>query len=134
MSRVFVDSSAFFALINSKDSHHDEAMALMDRLARQGDELLTSNFIVAETHALLLNKVGRDIAARFLARMVSSEVRVIRVTEGDERRAREIIFRYTDQTPSFTDATSFAIVERQHLHEVATFDDDFSTFGFAVVS
>lgn len=59
---------------------------------------------------------------------------MIRVTEGDEHRAREIIFRYTDQTPSFTDATSFAILERQHLHEAATFDDDFSAFGFAVVS
>lgn len=66
--------------------------------------------------------------------MVTSEVRVIRVTEGDERRAREIIVRYADQTPSFTDATSFAIMERQHFHVVATFDDDFSTFGFAVVS
>lgn len=134
MSRVFVDSSTFFALINNKDSHHAEAMALMDRLAQQGGELLTSNFIIAETHALLLNKMGRAIAVRFLERMVSSEVRVIRVTEGDERRAREIIVRYEDQTPSFTDATSFAIMERQHLHAVATFDEDFATFGFAVVS
>ena len=63
---VFVDSSAFFASLVRNDRQHLEARAIMERCRRERLGLLTSNFIRAETHALLLNKVGYSAGRDFL--------------------------------------------------------------------
>lgn len=130
MSKVFVDSSAFFAIANRNDTYHAEAVALMQRLAHVAAELFTSNFVIAETHALLLSKLGYTVAVRFLHEMNTGITRRIRVSETDEKRAQEIIFRYSDKTFSYTDATSFAVMERLHIKQSFTFDGDFDEYGF----
>ncbi len=56
MSRVFVDSSAFFALIAREDRHHKEAAVLFASADRENWELVTTNATLFECHALLLNR------------------------------------------------------------------------------
>jgi len=59
---------------------------------------------------------------------------VIRLTEEDERRACEIIFSYTDKDFSFTDAISFAVMERLGITVALSLDEHFVQFGkFTVV-
>ncbi len=130
MSKVFVDTSAFFAVANTADAGHDEALAIMRRLSTSRADLFTTNFILAETHALLLSKVDRVLASRFLHFLDTSTVRIVRVAERDERRAREIIAQYTDKDFSYTDATSFSVMERQHIRQAFSLDSDFEQFGF----
>jgi uncharacterized protein len=55
---------------------------------------------------------------------------IIRVSEADERRAREILVRYDDKEFSLTDATSFAVRERLDITQAFTFDHHFVQFGF----
>lgn len=133
MSLVFVDTSAYFASIRTTEADHIQARAITLRLADQGDTLYTSNFVIAETHALLLNRIGRADAARFLEAIFAGSTRIIRVREGDETRAREIIWRLSDKEYSYTDATSFAIMERLHIKEAFTFDQHFAQYGFTLV-
>ena len=78
---------------------------LFDQVVAEEWRVLTSNFIVAETHALVLTRLGRDLAAEWL-RSVPADV--IRVTEQDEAKAKRIIFGYQDKEFSYCDATSFA--------------------------
>ena len=133
MSKVFIDTSAFFAFANAADASHGEALAIMRRLGQADDDMFTTNFIVAETHALLLSKVGRALAAQFLRSLDTSTIRVVRVTERDERRARQIIAQYADKDFSYTDATSFPVMERLHIREAFSVDSDFEQFGFMLV-
>ncbi len=133
MSKVFVDTSAFFAVANAADASHDEALAIMRRLSASHADLFTTNFILAETHALLLSKAGRVLASQFLHFLDTSTVRVVRVAERDERRAREIIAQYTDKDFSYTDATSFAVMERLHIRQAFSLDSDFEQFGFILI-
>ncbi len=65
--RAFVDTSAFFAISNARDVQHSTAQAIASRLRREQWHLSTTNFIVAETHALLLSRAGRQVAATILA-------------------------------------------------------------------
>lgn len=64
-----------------------------------------------------------------LARLPASPTTVVRVSAADERRAQYILTQYTDKTFSYTNATSFAVMERLHIRQAFTFDDDFSQYG-----
>jgi predicted nucleic acid-binding protein len=55
------------------------------------------------------------------------------VREADEARAREIIRHLSDKDYSYTDATSFAIMERLHIKEIFSFDQHFAQYGFTPV-
>jgi len=126
MRQVFVDTGAFYAALNRKDQYHQEAAMLFDQAVAEEWRVLTSNFVVAETHALVLTRLGRDLAAEWL-RSVPADV--IRVTEQDEAKARRIIFGYQDKEFSYCDATSFAVMERLRIRSVMAFDPHFAQYG-----
>jgi predicted nucleic acid-binding protein len=129
-SRLFVDTSAYFALYSADDEHHARAVAVAIAARRR---LFTTNYIVAETHALFLRRVGRNAGALFLEEMDRSSTVVERVSLQDEHRAREIIFNQPDKTYTLTDATSFAMMERLRIGTAFTFDRHFAQYGFAVL-
>lgn len=131
--RVFVDTSAYYALTDSNETSHAAAQAVVQQLAHESTELYTTNFVIAETHTLILNRLGRDTAERVLDRLYASATKIIRATEGDERRAREIVHQYHDKEFSLIDAISFAVMERIHLNQTFTFDQHFAQFGFTLL-
>jgi uncharacterized protein len=132
--RALVDTSAYFALLDADDANHAQALAIRDRLIAEGWRLFTTSFILAETHALLLNRLRREIANRFLRAMEESPTTLVWVTPADVARARTIIYQYTDKDFSLTDATSFAVMERLGLRLAFTFDRDFAQYGFTVLT
>jgi predicted nucleic acid-binding protein len=50
----------------------------------------------------------------------------------DEERAREIILAYEDKAFSYTDATTFAVMERTGIKTAFAFDSHFLQFGFTL--
>lgn len=130
---AFVDSAAFFALLNEYDRHHQEARQILERIADEHIGLLTTNFIVAETHALILSRHSQRAATEFLRDMSETNIPVLRAQANDEERAREIIFRYDDKRFSLTDAISFAVMERLGMQRAFTFDRNFNQYGFEVL-
>jgi len=59
--------------------------------------------------------------------------RIEAVHSRDEERAKEIIRRYTDKSFSYTDATSFAVMERLGLREAFGFDPHFQQYGLKLL-
>lgn len=129
MNRVFVDTGGFYAALNHRDTFHREAARLFRRAREEHWFLCTTNFVLAESHALILVRMGRDQAWTFLQAILTGSTNVIRVHEEDERRAREIIERYQDKDFSYCDAVSFAVMERLELRDVIAFDDHFRQYG-----
>ena len=74
-------------------------------------------------------RVGIAAAGRFLRTIRQGNTVVVRVSSRDEARAEEILFRYTDHDFSFTDALSFAVMERLHITYAFAFDKHFRQFG-----
>ena len=135
MNQFFIDTSFFFSLVNRKDAHHAQARSLFERLANEETQYFTSNFVLAEAHALILNRIGRDPAAQFIEAMkFRSVTTIIRVTPLDESRAEEIIFKYTDKDFSYVDATSFAIMERLKITQCLAYDHHFVQYGFTPIT
>jgi len=132
-SRIFVDSSAFYALSDRHDSNHSVALAAARQLGIELADLHTTNAVVIETHSLLLNRLTREIAAQVMEQIYAGTIRIVRASERDERRGREIILRHDDKAYSFTDTISFAVMERLHLHVAWSYDHHFARFGFQLV-
>lgn len=130
MARVLVDTSAVHALLDRTDACHTAAKNCLEGLKKGRSEPLLTNFIVAECHSLSLARLGAAVARRWLLTNVWA---VERVTEDDEGRAKEIIRKYTDKTFSYTDATSFAVMERLGLRTAFAFDPHFRQYGFQII-
>lgn len=132
--RIFIDTSAFIALASPRDEHSGSAHALMRRLVNEHCELFTTNFVLAELHALLVKRVNRYVALQTLLAIGQSEsTTVLRVRATDEHRAIEILEQYDDKNFSFADATSFAVMERLGITHVFSLDDDFRQFGWIIL-
>lgn len=131
--RILLDSSSYLALVNPHDAHHHQARTVWVRLTEERWSTFTTNFIVAETHALFLARVNPPTATAFLMQFEQSTTTVVRVSAGDEERARAIIVQYADKRFSYTDASSFAVMERLGIGTAFGFDRDFAQYGFRLI-
>lgn len=130
MARILVDTSAVYALLDADDRWHAAARSAFEAIKRSGEEPLLTNFLVAECHALLLSRLGSDLARRWLLTNVWPVERAI---DTDEDRAAAILRRYNDKTFSYTDAVSFVVMERLRIRRAVAFDPHFRQYGFEVV-
>lgn len=131
MNGIFVDTGAWYALVDSDDADHSAAAAF---LATNTIPLITTNFVFSETITLIRYRLGHEAARIFGQKLKeSSFVRVVGVTPADEDRAWEVFTKYRDQDFSFVDCTSFAVMERIKLSTAFAFDRHFSVMKFAVV-
>jgi len=127
LKRVFVDTSAWYALADRKDPDHAAAAQCLREWAGR---LVTSNFVLDESVTLIRYRLG-VVAARTFGEtlLAGTAARMIWITRRDERRAWEIFRRFRDKTFSYTDCTSFAAMERLKLKTAVAIDDDFRAFG-----
>lgn len=130
MARILVDTSAVFALLDSSDPWHSAAKAKLDNLRQARSAPLLTNCIVAECHALLLARMGSQLARNWLT---NNAWPVQRITAEDEAKAISIVSQYTDKTFSYADATSFALMERLGIRRAFAFDPHFRQYGLHVV-
>jgi predicted nucleic acid-binding protein len=128
-----VDTSAWYALVDpGEHSRPRVASALRDALESRY-RIVTTNLIVAETHALLLRRFGNAVALAFL-REVRSEPNVVveSTREAEERAHRDWLERFEDQDFSLTDAVSFAVMNERGIPCALTLDHHFAVAGFEV--
>ena len=125
-SLVFVDTGAWYALQDADDRCHQAALYFFDTRPR----LITSNYVIDETITLTLYRLGHQAALKVGEKLWSGVLaRIVRVSESDERAAWDLFKRYSDKTFSFTDCTSFVLMERLRLQQAFTFDDHFVQTG-----
>jgi uncharacterized protein len=70
--RVLIDTSAYFALFDESESPHQRASDVYTRLAREHWYTYTTNYVIAEAHALILVRLGYRHATDFLRQFEQS--------------------------------------------------------------
>lgn len=131
---IFIDTSWFYAIEVEPDKYHEEAMKTKKQLA-QGTYGVpyTSNYILDETVTLLRFKASLKAAVIFKEKIKNSKVlRVVRISEDLEAKAYKKLKKFRDLPLSFTDCTSFAVMESLNVKRVFTFDNDFKKAGYVV--
>ncbi len=128
--RVFIDSGGFLAVMDRDDPLHPAARDISARLESIRAQLYTSNYIVDETCTLVRARTSHSLAAQFLRSLKTSGIIILRVTPAMEAEAEHIFLRHADKDFSFTDCTSFALIETKRLDAVLSFDRHFSQYHF----
>jgi uncharacterized protein len=100
----------------------------MRRLVAERHVFITTNEVLFELHALLVNHLDREIALRTIRALRSSQA-VVRVRSVDEQPAESILEQHGDKAYSFTDALSFAVMERLGISIAFALDQHFDQFG-----
>jgi hypothetical protein len=96
--------------------------------------LVTSNYVFSETYTALLVRTARSEAIAWGRHFRASEaIELVRIDEGLERAAWEILDSHEDKSWSHVDATSFALMEREGIHEAFAFDHHFAQRGLTMV-
>lgn len=133
MREIFVDTSAFYALIHKGDKHHQEAV----RFFKEQVPILTpltSNYIYLETLLLLKSRIGHHYAQKF-GELVnqSKKLKVIRLSKDDDRESWKLFTRFSDQEFSYVDCTSFYLMKKLKIKKTFAFDTDFEWMGYKLL-
>jgi len=128
---IFIDSSFFKAIIDSKDEFHKDSQIIWEKLEKERTTLVTSNYVLDESFTLIRIRCGLKVVDRFRKDLAESAqfLKIVRATVADEANAWKWFLKDWSKL-SFTDCVSFAIMERLHLIRACTFDGHFARAGF----
>jgi len=129
---VFIDTSAFYALMDRSDRYHDKAKKLWAALLDEEINLKTSNYIIIETLALLQSRLGFD-AAHLYASDILGLVDICWVDEQRHNLAFELWLSLGRKKLSFVDCVSFIIMRYYRLEKVFGLDRHFDEQGFKIL-
>ena len=126
---TLVDTAAFYALADRRDSRHTEARRFYEE-AIDSDRLLTTDYVLVESWTLLKHRLGRAAAMTFWDQLSAGIIPMMGVAAEDLAMARQIAHSWSDQRFSLVDCTSMALMERLSVERIFTFDDDFDRYRF----
>ncbi len=133
---LYADSSAFIALLRSRDRDHELIREHYARLRDAGDILLTSNLALAETATRLRYDAGVRAALtfrEFLERATASSRLVVRYSDADlDAKAWSMMERYSERSLSFPDCVGAVTAREGRASAVFGLDTDFTVLGFAL--
>jgi len=128
---VFVDSSGWIALLNSRDSLHSRAKELYRDKLRGGSRLLTTTAVLLEVGNWLSPSPLRQLATDLLDRIERSNlVSVVFVDNDLYTRGWAIYRERPDKDWGITDCISFAVMAEQRILEAFSADHHFEQAGF----
>ncbi|MGI8784232.1 MAG: type II toxin-antitoxin system VapC family toxin [Acidobacteriota bacterium] len=128
MKRVFVDTAAWYAFVRADDPDHDVVKSAMERWETR---LVTSNFVFDEVITLVRARLGHSTALAVGKALLEPGVaELVRIAVEDEEEAWKLFSRHSDKHYSFTDCTSFALMQRLGLETAITTDRHFRQAGF----
>jgi predicted nucleic acid-binding protein len=133
-SRLFCDTSFFYACFDRRDVNHQSAAELSENAAVSGSRLYVTWDIISETLTLLRYRRTHREALTFLTG-IKPYLHIVNYGDAVRTEAEQIFRRYSrDHRLSFCDAISFVVVTTllDNVPSVA-FDRDFRALGLTVI-
>lgn len=126
---VFIDTSAFLAVLDCDDAHHEKARGTWHKLLASDDSLTTSNYVLVETFALLQNRLGME-AARVFQEDVVPVLNVLWVDEAMHMAGMSALLTAKRRKLSLVDCVSFESMRHCGTRTAFTLDGHFKEQGF----
>lgn len=130
---LFVDTGAFIARYDTDDQYHPAAVAAWAELAPPSGRwrLVTSAGVLGETFTLLGRRAGFPFAASVARSILDSPSFSIRWSDAALAGAALALFtKFADQSMSWVDCESFALMRSARITSAFTFDRHFEDAGF----
>ena len=129
MSSVFIDTSAFLALLDADDEHHPRAATAWSEILAGDTQLVTSNYILVETFALVQNRLGME-AVRVFQEDIVPLLAIQWVNAATHAGATSALLAAGRKRLSLVDCSSFEVMRQAGIKRVFTLDRHFKEQGF----
>ncbi|MBW6473853.1 MAG: PIN domain-containing protein [Anaerolineaceae bacterium] len=129
---IFIDTSAFLALLNKDDHFHQKAKSTWEEINLSEDYLICSNYVIVETISLLQKRFGID-ALRIFENEVRPIIDIIWVDQTIHHAGMVVVLTTNHRKLSLVDCTSFEVLRTLQIEKVFTFDPHFSEQGFNTI-
>ena len=128
---IFVDTSAIYAWADAADPNHQTAVRRLRAILERSEEMLTHNYVLVESIALLQARLGLAAAtklakdsAAFVIEWVDDDLHASGIRELERSKKRHV---------SLVDHISFVVMRRRQVAMAFAFDPDFRSAGFALL-
>jgi predicted nucleic acid-binding protein len=132
LSALFLDTAGWFAALSPREAKHRPALAVYRKWIEAGDELVTTNLVIAEMQILLMRFRGPDEGLRFIDSVYQDPTHHVVFVDRELERAAvdQWLRRYRDKRLSLADAVSFEVMRARRIRRALTLDDHFTLAGF----
>ena len=121
---VFGDTWFYIALIDARDTHHEEATRYSRTLK---EAQVTTRWVLAELANFASSQSGHQAAAGLIRRLeVSRRVRIIEESDQLFEQGLGLYEQRSDKEWSLTDCISFVVMQREGLREFISLKRDSS--------
>lgn len=132
---IFVDTGAFYASKVVNDVNHPTARSIEKKIAEgKYGKMVTTNYIIDELITLLHGRVPHEQTIKIGETIRKSpNIRIIWILEALEEKAWELFKKNQDKTYSFTDCTSFIVMQALGIEMAFSYDTHFEQAGFQIL-
>lgn len=129
---IYVDTSAFLALVNKSDLDHERAMQTWQRLIEEEQELICNNYVLVESIALIQRRIGIE-AVSILHNNIIPFIEVEWLDEKLHNAVVKSVIKTNRRQGSLVDSASFDTMRRHNVETAFAFDSHFADQGFEVI-
>ncbi len=126
--RVFVDTSAFLAMLVETDLNHSTATRIWSDIVQKNYNLFSTNYVILETIALIQRRLGMDILRAFCDDVLPF-LTTIWVDDAIHQAGIAAVLSANQRQLSLVDCTSLAAMRNRGLDTVFVFDRHFEKQG-----
>jgi len=126
---TFADTSALYAVLDADDGSHQQAGLFWTGSVLAGAEMITTNYVIVETQALLQRRIGVAAARAFASDMMPI-VQIHWVDEELHAAALTALLIANRRELRLVDCVSFELMRRLGIRQAFAFDRDFTEQGF----
>ncbi len=132
--KVFIDTVAWIALLNSRDNYHLPAQQVMNQLRQQNTALVTTEFVLLEVADALSNPPIRAQAVKFMDSLLQlpqvPALQIVPITRSLWLEGWNLYKQRIDKEWGLTDCTSFVVMMQEEITKAFTSDRHFEQAGF----
>ena len=132
MGKIFVDTSALFALVNAVDGDNLSSQSIWKELLQDRHELWTNNYIIVECISLLQRRLGLEFV-----RLLESEILPVLEVEWLDKEHHALavaeVLQSNRRNLSLVDCSAFETMRRLEIETAFTFDDHFRAEDFKTI-
>lgn len=125
---VFVDTGVFVALRNADDKFHIRSKELIKKaLKAEFGRVCTSDYVIDEAVTTALVRTRRHDLAIDIGKYIIESPRITKfwTTKDTFDTAWQKFKTFKDQPLSFTDCVTLALIEKNHIKQIISFDSGF---------
>ena len=100
----------------------------MEEISSEGLPLLTHNYVLVESAAVLQRRLGLTSALSFLDE--SKTFRIHWITQADHNEAVDLFSKRSRRNLSLVDCMSFVVMKQYGITTALAYDSDFQAEGF----